>query len=102
MAKLGASRRWKIGDAKQHLSDVLRQAETEPQQILNRDRLVAAVIDAESFREFEAWRRTRRAPIAESFAELRRICAEEGYRLKTAPRRNRANPFADVLARPSR
>ena len=94
--------KWKIARAKQKLSEVLRRAASEPQQILNRDRVVAAVIDAESFRAFESWRTAQRRPIAAAFAELRKICAEEGYSLPVGPRRNRRNPLARVLARSSR
>lgn len=94
--------RWKIAAAKQRLSEVLREAQTEPQQILNRDRLVAAVVDAESFRAFEAWRQAENRPLAEAFAELRRISAHEKYRLALPARKDRTNPLSHVLARTAR
>lgn len=90
---------WKIAAAKQRLSEVLREAQTEPQKILNRERLVAAVVDAESFRAFEAWRRSENRPLAEAFAELRRISAHEKYRLTPPTRKNRKNPLRHVLGR---
>ena len=40
--------RWKIGQAKQRFSEMVRHAATEPQLICNRDRVVAAVVDADS------------------------------------------------------
>lgn len=94
--------KWRVAEAKQRFSQVVRAAAHEPQQILNRDRLVAAVVDAESLRAFEAWRAGQRRPIGEAFAELRRICAEEGYTLEAGSRRNRRNPLPRILARLSR
>ena len=35
-------------------------------------------------------------PLTEVFFKLRQLCAEEGYELKTPPRRNRPNVFADA------
>ena len=66
----------------------------EPQAIYNRDRLVAAVVDPGTFAEFEAWRAgQQRGSIAEAFAELRALCAEEGYRLRLPRREDRGTPF---------
>lgn len=93
---------WKVARAKQRFSEVLRAAKDEPQEILNRDRLVAAVVDADSYRAFEVWRGSRRRPLAEAFAELRQICTEDRYRLHVGRRRNRRNPLAGVLADASR
>ena len=45
--------RWLTGDAKQQFSEVLRRSEDEPQEIYRRDRLVAAVISAEDFEQFQ-------------------------------------------------
>ena len=89
---------WKIAAAKENLSEVLRKAETEPQEILNRDRLVAAVIDADSYRAFAEWRRAQHSSIADAFAELRQ--SSDGYVLKTAPRRNRRHELS--FGRPAR
>ena len=90
--------KWKIAEAKQRLSEVLRAAEDEPQEILNRDRLVAAVVDAETFRAFDTWRRGKRRPLAAAFAELRKICSEDRYRLPVRRRRDRKNPLTRVLS----
>jgi antitoxin (DNA-binding transcriptional repressor) of toxin-antitoxin stability system len=87
---------WKVAEAKQRLSEVIRAAEEEPQWLYNRDRLVAAVVDPEAFREFLAWQeRVGRPSIGEAFSELRKLCAEEQYTLEIPSRRDRANPFAD-------
>ncbi len=91
--------RWRIAEAKRHFSELLRAASEEPQLILNRVRLVAAVVDPSTFQAYEAWRAdTRRATLADSFVMLRSICAEEGYTLETVSRRDRPNAFADELA----
>jgi prevent-host-death family protein len=87
---------WKIAEAKQRFSEVVKAAEGEPQLIYNRDRLVAAVVEPEAFRDFLDWRQeTEKPTLADSFAELRRICAEEDYTLEIPPREDRPNPFAD-------
>ncbi len=87
---------WKIGDAKEQFSEVVRQAEREPQRIYNRDRFVAAVLDAETYAEFEQWRaRQRASTLAARFSELQRIVAEEKYRLTLPRRRDRRTPFDD-------
>jgi len=87
---------WKIAQAKQNLSRVIRAAATEPQQIFNRDRLVAAVISGETLAHFEAWRRERQRsmPLTEAFAELRALCAEEDYEFPEVLRQDRPNPLA--------
>lgn len=95
--------RWKIGEAKQRFSEVVRRAATEPQLICNRDRVVAAVVDAESAERLETVRqRRRRASIAAAFEELRDLTRRERYRLKTPARTTRRNAFADALDRVSR
>lgn len=95
--------RWKVGEAKQKFSEVVRQAAEEPQLIFSRDRLVAAVVEPGTFHAFEAWREDqRRVSLARVFDELRRIGAEEGYELEAPSRVDRENPFADALAGLSR
>ena len=88
---------WKVAEAKQRFSDLVRQAAREPQLFYNRERLVAAVVDAETFAAFQAWReQEERRSLADAFAELRQIAAEEDYTLELPPRLNRANAFVDV------
>jgi antitoxin (DNA-binding transcriptional repressor) of toxin-antitoxin stability system len=86
---------WKVADAKQRFSEVVRAAGEEPQLIFNRDRLVAAVVEPELLEEFLAWRReVDRPSLAEAFSELRRLCAEEDYTFEIPSREDRPNPFA--------
>jgi len=96
----GTSMQWKIGEAKQRFSEVVRAAEGEPQRIYNRDRLVAAVVGPGEIAEFMAWReRRQKGSLADSIRELSRICAEEGYTLEipSREREDRSNPFAEDL-----
>lgn len=88
---------WKVAEAKQNLSKLLRAAAEEPQRIYRRDRLVAAVVDSATFAEFESWRREqeRMKSPSEVFADLRRICAEEDFEFPEVPRADRVNPFAE-------
>ena len=89
---------WKIGDAKQRFTEVVRAAEDEPQWIYRRERLVAGVVDAETLKEYLAWReRQARRTLAEAFAELRALYAEEPGGIIEPERRDRGNAFAEVL-----
>lgn len=95
--------RWNIGQAKQQFSEVVRRAATEPQLICNRDRVVAAVVDAASAERLRVMRRgASRLSIAAAFEGLRALAKREGYRLKTPARTSRRNAFADGLDRVSR
>jgi prevent-host-death family protein len=90
---------WHVAEAKQKFSEVLRATSEEPQLIFNRDRLVAAVVDARTFHAFQAWYEQQgKATLAEAFAELRCLCAEEDYTLTVPPRRDRDNAFVEVIA----
>jgi prevent-host-death family protein len=89
--------RWKIGQAKQRFSEVVRRASAEPQLICNRDRIVAAVVDARSFERLRTLRDEEgRRSLAQAFAEFRAVAKRERYRLALPPRRNRRNAFADT------
>lgn len=88
----------RITEAKQRFSEIVRRTAEEPQLIYNRDRLVAVMVQPEDFRGYEAWREEReRRTVGDAFAELRAICAEEGYELPPSPREDRPNPFAGAL-----
>lgn len=90
---------WKVAEAKQRFSEVVRAAEEEPQLIYNRGRLVAAVVPAEELQEFLAWREWREhSSLGDAFTALRKICAEEEYSFEIPPRKDRPNPFADDLS----
>jgi prevent-host-death family protein len=89
---------WNIAEAKQKFSELIRAAEDEPQWIYKRDKLVAAVVPADTLQEFLAWRGEKERPsLGEAFDELRRICQEEGYTFETSPRQERPNSFLDAL-----
>jgi prevent-host-death family protein len=90
--------RWRVAEAKEKFSEVLRAAGGEPQEILNRDRLVAVIVDPETFREFEAWRHRRKErTLGDAFAELRQLMRDEDYEFEIPPRRDRPNAFLEVL-----
>jgi hypothetical protein len=93
---------WTVAYAKERLSEVLREAQREPQPIFNRDRLVAIVLNPEEFAAFEAWRRRKQAgSLADAFRELRDLCREEGHELTSPERIDRRNPFAEALDEPA-
>lgn len=88
-------KKWSVAEAKQRLSEVLRNAATQPQAILSRSRPVAVVVAAEAFEEFAAWQATQRArTLAEAFEELRALAASDDYVLALPERKNRRNAFA--------
>ncbi len=87
--------RWRVTEAKQEFSQVVRAAREEPQEILNRDRPVAVVLAVESYEEYRQWRASRARPSLEEVTrELRQICREEEYALEVGERRDRENSFA--------
>lgn len=93
---------WSVAEAKQRLSEVLRNAAKEPQTIENRSRPVAVVVSAEAFLEFDAWRAARKArSVAEAFAELRSLAAADRYRLELPRRINGRDGFSGSLKRRS-
>lgn len=90
MSNIDMMSRWLTGEAKQQFSEVLRQSEDEPQKIFRRNRLVAAVISARTFEEFERWRESReRRTLGEAFDEVRELCARYDYELDTGERIDR-------------
>ena len=90
--------KWSVAKARERFYDLLRKAAIEPQEIYNRDRLVAAVLGPESFQELsESMERTARRTLRESFAEMRKVMLEEGYKLEIPSRKSRKNDFPKVL-----
>ena len=86
---------WKLAEAKQQFSEVVRRAADEPQTILNRDRRVAAVISADSLDEYLAWRASRKnGTLRESLSELSSICREEELAYEAPKRIDRRNALA--------
>ncbi|MEW6219368.1 MAG: type II toxin-antitoxin system prevent-host-death family antitoxin [Thermodesulfobacteriota bacterium] len=90
--------KWTIAHARQHFAELLRQAAQEPQEVCNRGRPVATVVDVETFREYCRWRDSQtNISLAHAFEELRALCAEESYTLECPERQDRANPWAEGL-----
>ena len=92
---------WNIAQAKQRFSELVREAQTAPQLIYNRDTPVAAMIAAEELAEYEAWKaaRAKTRTLGEEMAELRQILIEEGIAdgLDIPPRGMRPNAFVQML-----
>jgi PHD/YefM family antitoxin component YafN of YafNO toxin-antitoxin module len=87
---------WKIEDAKQQFSELLNAVVDEPQLIYDHNQLVAALVKADVFQEFLVWQQqAENKTLANTFAELREICAEEDYQLESLARHDRPNPFAE-------
>jgi prevent-host-death family protein len=74
--------KWTVAEARDKFADLLQNAHKEPQSIFNRNRFVAAVIDAETFAAFEAWQKERRQDMANALDELGDICWQDDYRLE--------------------
>jgi hypothetical protein len=88
---------WNVAQAKQRLSQVIRAAATEPQRIFRRSRMVAAVVDGDTFEDYLAWKHQRpQRSIGDDLAELRALFLAEGYELPVVERRDRPNPFAET------
>lgn len=85
---------WKIEEAKQKFSELIDAVTEEPQLIYDQNQMIAAVVKADVFQEFLLWQH-QKSSLANAFAELREICAEENYQLEVPPRRDRLNPFAE-------
>lgn len=93
---------WNIAQAKQHFSEVVKQAAKEPQIIYNRNTPVAALIGAEELAEYRAWKEASVPPkktLLEHFSELRQILIDAGYEdgIDTGPRTTRPNAFVEML-----
>ena len=90
--------RWKIAEAKQQLSAVVKAAQDEPQLISRRNELVAAVIGCEAFEEYcELLERSKNRSLGEAFKEIRQICRAEDYALEVMARKDRFNPIVEAL-----
>ena len=87
---------WRIGEAKQRFSELIRRSGSEPQEIYNRSRLVAVVVSPDLLEEIRRLRPEQPTPtLAETFSELREICVEEGYELEIGERRDRDDWLQD-------
>lgn len=90
---------WKVAEAKQRFSEVLRAAGAEPQKIFNRSRFVAAVVDGPTFEEFSRWKaQSEQRTLGDRMRELRELCSlEETAPLATVERQDRPNPWLETL-----
>ena len=87
---------WRVNEAKQRFSEIIRRSEAEPQKIYNRERLVAAVVSPTALEMLDHLREQRsRCTLAEIFSEIREICEEDGYELEIAERSDRSGWPAD-------
>lgn len=77
---------WKIADAKQRFSEVLRRAEREPQIIQNRDRVVAVVMSPAAA---EKALKGAAPSMRDALADLRRLCSEADYSFELPARATR-------------
>lgn len=89
---------WKIEQAQQNFSELMSAAVEEPQLIYNQDKLIAAVIEAETFQEFLAWQQQNKPSLADAFVQLRQLCEDENYTLEVSPRQDRFNLFVDSFS----
>ncbi|OUL34950.1 prevent-host-death protein [Nostoc sp. T09] len=89
--------KWKLDEAQQKLPEVIDAIALEPQLIFRQDKLVAAIVEPKLFQEFLAWHQQQKvSSLADAFAELRQLCAEDNYILETPARSSdRPIPFAE-------
>lgn len=85
---------WKVGEAKQQFSEVLRRSESVPQLIYRRNRLIAAVVAID---EASAATVARRVTIGDRFEEARELLRRENYHPPQTHRRTRSNTFVRTL-----
>ncbi len=65
---------WTVEKAEKNFSGLLLEAVYKPQPVFDNNQLIAAVIDAKTFREFEKWQNQRKKKsLASAFEELRTI-----------------------------
>ena len=83
---------WSVSEARKALAEVIEAAQTRPQRLHRHGRLVAVVVGAGAFEDFERFEQ-RRTGVASALAELQQICAEEDYELYVPERRDRPTPF---------
>jgi len=88
---------WKIAQAKQQLSKVVRLAQIEPQILQNRDEAVAAVVSAADFARFQEWQRLSSNALSQAFERIREIAKDEDWTLAVPARTDRDNPFSALI-----
>lgn len=93
---------WNIAQAKQHFSDVVKQAATEPQIIYNRNTPVAALITTEELAEYRSLKAAStpaKKSLLDYFSEMRQMLIDAGEEngLEIPPRVDRLNAFVEML-----
>ena len=84
---------WKVAEAKQRLSEVIRDAQKEPQIITNRETPVAAVLSAADLGVYLELRDKHRHTLRDAIEALVGAAAEEDYTLHPPARVDRASPL---------
>jgi Protein of unknown function (DUF2281) len=82
-------------ESSEHLESI-----EKPQFIYDRDRIVGALVNAETFQQYLAWQQRQNEPadnLTDRLAELQQACTEEDYTLEVSPRADRANAFLEIL-----
>jgi prevent-host-death family protein len=77
---------WKVSQAKQRLSEVLRRAQREPQVIEHRNRAIAVIMSPAAA---ERALKGSAPSMRDALADLRRLCTEADYTLQLPGRANR-------------
>lgn len=95
MKRVLTDRRWNVAEAKARLSEVVHEAEHQPQVIENRGREVAVILGIDEYvrlraLESEAAPRSRWAEFLRSSEQLR---SEGGAELRETVREARPTPF---------
>ncbi len=91
---------WNVAQAKQRLSEVIREAAREPQVIYNRNQPVAAVIAAEELAAYRAWKNSNKPSLIEAFDAMRALANGDPDPLPEPNRHGEGRPNAllEVLA----
>lgn len=85
-----ARKRWTVATARQNLPKLLAMAAREPQAVYRRDKLVATVVNPTlGAKVADATRAETATTLADDLAELRRLCADEDYTMRTPKRVDR-------------
>jgi hypothetical protein len=86
---------WSQIEAQQQFLELLKAVHKNPQLITDEQgKVIAAVVEIETFQKFIDGNQPEKKPsLADAFATLHQICAEENYTLETTPRIDRPHPF---------
>ncbi len=88
--------KWSVAQARQRFAELLRKAQSEPQAIYSRGKLVAAICGADADEDIQKLLdQAKGSSISDAFKNLREIAASEDYKLMLPKRRDRRNPFED-------